>query len=600
MQDSNHKETKFVLEEYEACLKKKKATIQELQKILSQTEEALQEVKKNYFLSETRRVEMESSTSWKLTKPLRAAMQIIKNAKKRVQTSRGADLPVTIGEYRGMESKLEKRLRDIPELRKIEKNIAIHIHLFYVDLLPEFVDYLRQMPYPFDLYISCPKESNVTAIRHAFDKVRKIGNITVKACENRGRDLAPFYVLFGNELSKYDYILHIHGKKSLFSGEEKIEWRKYSLNTLLGSPALIRKIFYQFEKEESVGLIYPDQPDDISMLAYSWLANEKKGKTFLQTMGISSEQEVFMYPAGSFFWVKTDAIRPMFEREFCLNDFEEEEGQHDGTFAHVLERALPLVVHQQGYAERILDYREGVSREKSLKAFREYLSTSVDELCRRLHSYQTVSFYIFDVLVTKCVTSEEDVEQIRTYRPELTEDELEVALFIPRNDIKRVYEHAQKTGKTVIVIGDGRHDKDQMEKILVHCGFEMPDKIYAGSGDLWGQILKDHVEEPLLHFGSRVKDDWAAAAEKGIPCIWLMNSRDAFLFSPYDKMFEDYKKESADMRLWLGILINGGLFNSPFSSYESIGEISFEHAREMVEEIRAQYPELYLVSNNRT
>lgn len=42
----------------------------------------------------------------------------------------------------------------------IDKNIAIHIHIFYIDMLDIFIDYLKNSPYKFDLLISVNSEEN--------------------------------------------------------------------------------------------------------------------------------------------------------------------------------------------------------------------------------------------------------------------------------------------------------------------------------------------------------------------------------------------------------------------------------------------------------
>ena len=46
-------------------------------------------------------------------------------------------------------------------------------------------------------------------------------------------------------IENYDYFLHIHSKKSLYSGSEKLDWRKNSMNCLLGSPERVKKIWYK-------------------------------------------------------------------------------------------------------------------------------------------------------------------------------------------------------------------------------------------------------------------------------------------------------------------------------------------------------------------
>lgn len=63
-----------------------------------------------------------------------------------------------------------------------------------------------------------------------------------------------------------------------------------------------------------------------------------------------------------FFWAKTDALKPLFDREFRIEDFPEEQGQTDGTLAHVIERSTSLISKNRGYHDAIVDYEEGIIR----------------------------------------------------------------------------------------------------------------------------------------------------------------------------------------------------------------------------------------------
>jgi GT2 family glycosyltransferase/lipopolysaccharide biosynthesis protein len=58
------------------------------------------------------------------------------------------------------------------------------------------------------------------------------------------------------------------------------------------------------------------------------------------------------FPAGSFFLARTDAIRPMLDGAYALEDFEPEAHQVDGTLAHAIERMFVLVATRRGYTFR--------------------------------------------------------------------------------------------------------------------------------------------------------------------------------------------------------------------------------------------------------
>ncbi len=235
--------------------------------------------------------------------------------------------------------------------------IAVHVHLYYEDLADEFCGYLANIPFDFDLYISLREGVETGEIEKKFRSLRSAKNIFIQNVENRGRDLLPFYGVFGKELAAHKYVLHVHSKKSLaVYGYERLDWRRNSMDALCGSEDLVRKIFYLFEND-GAGLVYPENYENVHPASYSWQENKTLGKTLLKKVGAKCPSGFFLFPAGSFFWARTDAIRPLFDLGLGRMDFPEEAGQKNGTLAHALERAVAIVSRAQGYEDVFLDIR---------------------------------------------------------------------------------------------------------------------------------------------------------------------------------------------------------------------------------------------------
>ncbi|MDX2345900.1 MAG: rhamnan synthesis F family protein, partial [Legionella sp.] len=93
--------------------------------------------------------------------------------------------------------------------RKQDTKIAVIVHLYYLDLLEEILNYLKNIQEPFDLYITTPFEADIRHIFNILDAHNQ--SVTIMLIENRGRDIAPFIALYQSELlSSYSAILKLH------------------------------------------------------------------------------------------------------------------------------------------------------------------------------------------------------------------------------------------------------------------------------------------------------------------------------------------------------------------------------------------------------
>ncbi|MDD5867399.1 MAG: rhamnan synthesis F family protein [Lachnospiraceae bacterium] len=288
-----------------------------------------------------------------------------------------------------------------------EKFLAVQLHLYYEDLLDEFVRSLSNISIPFDLFISIQDRGSENAVhqQEITEKCRAIPHLNqlqIRPTENRGRDIAPMYVLFGRELEDYKYVLHLHSKKSLYTGKEQEDWRQFSVQTLIGDKETAARLIRLMETHPEIGLAYPERYEGMAPEAYSWLSDEEKGRNFLESLGIPFSSGVFLYPAGSFFLIRNEAIRQIWNRHLTYSDFDPEASQTDGTLAHVLERAVSKVCRYNGYHDAILSSgRREVHVDWDKQAFLPVFRRDRTNLKLDLMAYDVISFDIFDTLLTR-------------------------------------------------------------------------------------------------------------------------------------------------------------------------------------------------------
>ena len=504
-------------------------------------------------------------------------------------------------------AKKEKKAQDkaIAKNAKAKKgagpSVAVHIHLFYEDLLEEFASYLENMPFTFDLYISCQESADVAKIKSGLKNIKQIKTIDIRPLPNRGRDLAPLYVKFAPEILAHDYFLHVHTKKSLYSGVEKGLWRRYCLELLLGSKDKIEYIFDLFENK-NVGLVYPDIHEEIPTIAYSWLKNESIARDILKEYGIFDLPTVFNYPAGSFFWARTDALRPLLEKGYTYEDFPREQGQTDGTLAHALERVLPFVSRNQGYDDAILYLKEDDTRiNKSLRPFNNVFKLDKELLAMKLGNYDVVSFDIFDTLMTRAVLDPEDVYRIvgnvikerynktvdfvsirkkaeaeatKNYGPytnidqiylEISKDktigdyapnikqieiDTEYKLCMPRKDMVDVYNIVRKMGKPVILVSDMYLKKPQIVAMLHKCGIGNYDELFLScevgarkdDGSMWDMVLDGIDPSRFIHVGDNFCSDSQVLMDRGIASNIILSPKAMLELSKFSYLANEAKE----------------------------------------------------------
>ena len=233
--------------------------------------------------------------------------------------------------------------------------IAIVWHVYFVDLLDEMINYLKKMPVEFNLYVTTI-EAHVEVIRSIVTIELPHIPMHVIISPNRGRDIAPFIGVLKEHLQDYDLVCKIHTKKSTHSRELE-PWRKYLIDNLLGSTAVIRAILHNFDKSPELGIVYPLTFPYITFVnqGKGWgsgpngLVNKEIAKKYFPELGIEDMGNEFRFTAGSMFWFRPAALSLLLERNLAEDDFPDEVGQTDGTLAHSIERLFLWMASRSGY-----------------------------------------------------------------------------------------------------------------------------------------------------------------------------------------------------------------------------------------------------------
>ncbi|TLP74720.1 glycosyltransferase [Pseudomonas nitroreducens] len=228
--------------------------------------------------------------------------------------------------------------------------VALHIHAYYPDLLPEMLERLTFNDVLPDLYISVPSEEAQRLVSEVLKDFE--GHfIKVEVVPNKGRDIGPMLCTFGRELvDGYDLVGHLHTKKTVDVADSTMgqNWFRFLMDNLLGTKQhpMADIILGRMNQDPSLGLIFPDDP-----YVTGWSVNRPFAEELAPRLGLSPKElpEHFHFPVGNMFWARSSVLAPLVSRFGNLSEYPDEPLPYDGSMLHALERLLPIHCISNGY-----------------------------------------------------------------------------------------------------------------------------------------------------------------------------------------------------------------------------------------------------------
>ena len=215
--------------------------------------------------------------------------------------------------------------------------LAVIVHAYYPDVLDDLLPLFREYDSDVEFFFTTPPDK-VRALAEKLSKLKHAN--TIWALDNKGRDIAPFLVALQRIWSrKFRYILKLHTKRSTHRPDGD-SWRN-DIYQSLATPDQVSAILGALEHRPEVGVVGP-AGHVVPMTTY-WGSNRDLVLNLCRRLGID---EVTLndtaFVAGTMFFAKLEALEPLIGLGLTAADFEEEEGQMDGTLAHAIERAIAL------------------------------------------------------------------------------------------------------------------------------------------------------------------------------------------------------------------------------------------------------------------
>lgn len=233
------------------------------------------------------------------------------------------------------------------------KRIALILHIYYEDLVEYCFKYARSMPDGTDIYIVSSKQQTLDFCKQKAP-ILEGKNLIYRLKENRGRDVAAYLVTCADVFEKYDLVCCMHDKKS--PHVKQVVGREFSYQCFecnLKSREYVENIINTFDKYSHLGIL--SQPillfgPFITLPTHVLGRNETIMKELYKMLELKIPfDRAPVTPFGSMFWIRGNAIKPLFRHKWVYEDFPDEPLPPDGTISHAIERIYPFVVQEAGY-----------------------------------------------------------------------------------------------------------------------------------------------------------------------------------------------------------------------------------------------------------
>lgn len=295
--------------------------------------------------------DLQSSTSWKLTAPVRAFKRWFAAPSLDERLRRDAIPPP-------LSSWVWKRFVDIDSVefignepvndpislvetsvkQDLDNCFPFIVHAFYPDIFSGLLNRIKQVCPNALIYVTAP----ANACQTVMGDLRKSGlQYKLYETRNAGRDILPFLSLLDTlKTDGVKVFLKLHTKKSpqLINGSD---WRASLYDSLINAEA-IAKARDSFNTDETIGILAPAA--HILSLPYFIGKNASQIKELACRYGFDPNpgpNELFV--AGSMFFGKLSAFDAIIENPLSAENFGDEAGLVDGTLAHGFERIIGII-----------------------------------------------------------------------------------------------------------------------------------------------------------------------------------------------------------------------------------------------------------------
>ncbi len=227
--------------------------------------------------------------------------------------------------------------------------VAIVCHVYYLDLWPEIVSFLKNMPVAYDLYITTPRRLAEDVERCVRSDVQ---DAIIIPCVDGGRDIGPFFEALAGayHLLDYDALCKIHTKKGV---TQPVAWRHCLLRSVLGERDVISDILISLHTHEELAMV---GARSLFVSGKTFIGPNRPWLTkIMAALDVEEPTLDWGFFAGSMFWIKPNTLSALVRYVRDNISFNDDNTSNDGQIAHALERAIGLVAASKTHRTGLVD-----------------------------------------------------------------------------------------------------------------------------------------------------------------------------------------------------------------------------------------------------
>lgn len=214
--------------------------------------------------------------------------------------------------------------------------VLITAHIFHEEYVERLASIIKNYPPQLSFVATTPSPK----IKKDLES-KGFANLKVMLSRNRGRNFGPLLVEVSPLIKNFDYVVHIHSKKSANASSSFAKrWADANWFLLGERPDLLERLIKLFDENQDFGVGYPYVGHLFPPRSFTWGDNESLAREWHENNKMAFAEGPLAFPAGGMFFIRRSTYNILFNERWRYEDFPPEQGQLDGTTQHMIERLL--------------------------------------------------------------------------------------------------------------------------------------------------------------------------------------------------------------------------------------------------------------------